>query len=384
MRERQGRHPESPPTSRHSAKKISKTRRYLKHTLDTLMLLLVLVGVWIAAYYTLQFILSRTEWELSGLALFLVQSGTATVYGAIVLTIFILFAWRKMNYALTQIIDALRRISKGEFNVMIDTEDRIDGEYDKIIAGINDMAVGLQEMEQMRQEFISNVSHEIQSPLTSIRGFALALQEEELTEKERKHYLQIIETETIRLSKLSDNLLKLTSLESEHHVMAVNTYRLDEQIKQVVLASESLWGSKNIELELSLSHATITADEDALSQVWTNLIHNAIKFAKEEGHICIAMKLEADVIQISIADDGIGIAEEHLPHVFERFYKADASRNRKLGGNGLGLSIVKKIVELHRGKVQVESQLGAGSVFIVQLPYQCEVKAAVDAQDSSS
>ena len=359
-----------------SSPKIVKARRILKHTFDLLMMLLALIGIWIASYYTVRWIIQRTDWQVSDLALFLLQSGIATVYVAIVFAVFFLFVWRKMNNILTQITDALRRIAKGEFNVSIAMEERMDGEYDKIIAGINDMAIGLQEMEQLRQEFISNVSHEIQSPLTSIRGFALALQKEELSEEERKYYLQIIETETIRLSKLSDNLLKLTSLESEHHVMEVSTYRLDEQIKKVVLAAESLWGAKNIEMELSLSNATIQADEDALSQVWTNLIHNAIKFTPEEGRMHIGMQMEGDRVEVRIADDGIGMAKEHLPYVFERFYKADASRNRTLGGNGLGLSIVKKIVEMHQGTVHVQSELGKGSTFTVELPLKPKLGSA--------
>lgn len=356
--------------------KTVKVKRILKHTFDLLMLLLALIGIWIASYYTVRWIIQRTDWPISDLALFLLQSGIATVYVAIVFAVFFLFVWRKMNNILTQITDALRRIAKGEFNVSIAMEERVDGEYDKIIAGINDMAIGLQEMEQLRQEFISNVSHEIQSPLTSIRGFALALQKEELSEEERKYYLQIIETETIRLSKLSDNLLKLTSLESEHHVMEVSTYRLDEQIKKVVLAAESLWGAKNIDMELALSSTTIQADEDALSQVWTNLIHNAIKFTPEEGHMHIGMQMEGDRVEVRIADDGIGMAKEHLPYVFERFYKADASRNRTLGGNGLGLSIVKKIVEMHQGTVHVQSELGKGSTFTVKLPLNPALEAA--------
>ncbi|TQR44650.1 ATPase [Paenibacillus popilliae] len=230
------------------------------------------------------------------------------------------------------------------------------------------MADSLGEMEQMRQEFISNVSHEIQSPLTSIRGFARALQSEELSEEERLNYLQIIEMETMRLSKLSENLLKLTSLESEHHPMEMKRYRLDQQLRNIALISEPQWLGKRIELDLNVDKMEITADEEMLSQVWMNLVHNAIKFTPEGGAIHIEARMSNGTVEVCITDSGIGIDEEHIPHLFERFFKADVSRNRTIAGNGLGLSIVQKIVQLHSGDIQVSSRKGEGSTFCVKLP----------------
>lgn len=237
-----------------------------------------------------------------------------------------------------------------------------------LVKSINDMTDELNAMEKMRQEFVSNVSHEIQSPLTSIKGFARALQDNNLSEEKREHYLTIIETETTRLSKLSQNLLNLTLLESEEYTPERVTYRLDQQLKQIVLNSEPLWAEKEIELELNLEKVHITADQESMSQVWINLIHNSIKFTPSGGTITIQLKEYEKVVEVRIRDSGIGISEEQKQHIFERFYKADSSRNRAYGGSGLGLAIVKKVLDLHQGEIKVESEEGSGTEFIVRIP----------------
>jgi signal transduction histidine kinase len=237
-----------------------------------------------------------------------------------------------------------------------------------LINSVNKMAAELGQLETMRQEFISNVSHEIQSPLTSIRGFAQALQSESLSALEREHYLKIIEAESTRLSKLSDQLLKMASLDAQQVKVETQPYRLDRQIRKVLLACEPQWLAKNLEVEAMLPETTITADEDMLSQVWLNLIYNSIKFTPCGGKICLELRRCDDKIEFKICDTGNGIAEEDLPHIFERFYKADKSRTGINGGSGLGLSIAHKIIELHKGTIEVESQLNTGTTFAVRLP----------------
>ncbi|MBU8714384.1 sensor histidine kinase [Brevibacillus parabrevis] len=264
------------------------------------------------------------------------------------------------------LIDALRRIAKGDFNVNLDF--KVEREWGQLVAGINHMAEQLQEMENMRQEFISNVSHEIQSPLTSIRGFARALQNDSLSAEERQHYLEIIETESNRLSKISDNLLKLTSLEGKHHPFERKRYRLDQQLQQIILACEPQWLDKEIEMELDLEKVHIVADEDMMSQVWNNLLANSIKFTEPGGQIRVALHEQQGAVQVRISDTGIGIAKENLERIFERFFKEDKSRNRTTGGSGLGLSIVKKIVEMHEATISVESEPGKGTTFTVAWP----------------
>jgi two-component system, OmpR family, phosphate regulon sensor histidine kinase PhoR len=266
------------------------------------------------------------------------------------------------------IIDALERISRGDFSVRVANDFEDNEMVGKLASSVNKMALELDQMENLRQEFISNVSHEIQSPLTSIRGFAQALKNENLTVQERHHYLGIIEEESRRLSRITEDLLRLASLDSENLQFRPKQYRLDRQIRNLILACEPQWQGKSIAMEVSLQELSITADEDLLSQVWTNLLHNSIKFTPEQGTIQVALDQSAEQVIFRISDTGVGIAAEEQERIFERFYKADKSRTRSREGSGLGLSIVKKIVELHQGTIQLESKVGVGTAFTVCLP----------------
>jgi two-component system, OmpR family, phosphate regulon sensor histidine kinase PhoR len=266
------------------------------------------------------------------------------------------------------IIDALERIARGDFSVRLENEFQDNQMVSKLASSVNKMALELDQMENMRQEFISNVSHEIQSPLTSIRGFAQALENDQLTPAERHHYLSIIENESTRLSRITEDLLKLASLESEQLKFEPKSYRLDKQIRNLILACEPQWRDKAINMEISLEEFVISADEDLLSQVWINLIHNSIKFTSQAGSIKVSLRKLGPKGEFSISDTGVGISEEDQERIFERFYKADKSRTRSTGGSGLGLSIVKKIIDLHKGMIEVESEVGRGTTFIVSLP----------------
>lgn len=297
--------------------------------------------------------------------------GVFFLFGCTAAVFFFFGSKRQRNYW-ESIVDAIRRITTGDFSVQLDFKTREDDQFGQLISGINNMAVELGEMEKMRQEFISNVSHEIQSPLTSINGFAKALKNIELTDEKRLHYLTIIEMESERLSKISDNLLKLTSLESQHHPFEPQHYHLDKQLRSVVLASEPSWVSKNIEMDIQMENITILADEDLMNQVWINLLSNSIKFTQNEGTIRIYMTKEQDKAIVTIADTGIGMSEEDQRHIFERFFKSDKSRTATTGGSGLGLSIVKKIVEMHNGSISVRSKLGEGTTFITTIPIKGE------------
>jgi two-component system phosphate regulon sensor histidine kinase PhoR len=263
------------------------------------------------------------------------------------------------------IIDAMKRIASGDFKVNLNRHPH--NPFGDIVDGINHMALELNQMEQMRQEFISNVSHEIQSPLTSISGFAKVLQKDLLSREEQIYYLGIIESESMRLSKLSDNLLKLTSLESEHHPFVPKPYRLDIQLRNIVLSCEPQWLEKELEMDISLTETIIEADEDLMSQVWINLIINSIKFTPNGGIIGIHLHKQGHEAFVCISDTGPGIAEEDQTQVFERFYKTDKSRHRNRSGSGLGLAIAKKIVEMHQGTIQLESKPGEGTVMTVRI-----------------
>lgn len=276
------------------------------------------------------------------------------------------FRQRQLN-AFAPIIQALERIARGDFSIRLENEHE-DGLFSNLVTSVNKMALELGQMENMRQEFISNVSHEIQSPLTSIRGFALALEDDGLSPEARHHYLDIIKAESTRLSRLTDDLLKLASLDAEQVKFEPHAYRLDQQLRSLILTCEPQWREKSINMDVSLDELTITADEDLLSQVWLNLIHNGIKFTGQGGTIRVSLSQQSGHVQVSIADNGIGISGEDRVHIFERFYKADKSRTRSKEGSGLGLSIVKRIVELHKGEINVESEVGQGTTFTILLP----------------
>ncbi|WP_201318094.1 HAMP domain-containing sensor histidine kinase [Paenibacillus sp. EPM92] len=282
-------------------------------------------------------------------------------------SLFILIAARYLVQPLKLMTVATRRIAKGNFNIRLNWGKRKD-ELGELARSFSDMAEELKQLEQMRRDFVSNVSHEIQSPLTSISGFSKLIRDPGMPANERNQYLDIIETESLRLSRLSENLLKLASLESEHHPFHPVTFDLDEQLRRVVVALEPQWSAKELELELELPRVKITGDPDQLNQVWINLFGNAVKFTPREGRVSIRLEALTDRVKVVIADTGIGIKEEDLEPIFTRFYKADRARQRELGGSGLGLSIVRKIVELHQGSVEVQSQPGQGATFIVTLP----------------
>lgn len=266
----------------------------------------------------------------------------------------------------SQLLNAMTRIAQGDFDVFIEPHD--DLLHDDIAEGINKIAKELGSMEQLRQDFISNVSHEIQSPLTSIRGFAALLKNDTLTAEQKNHYLSIIETESKRLSALSDNLLKLSALETGLEPLTFKEYRLDKQLEEIILMLEPQWRAKHIVLDADLEKLTIQGDEGLLSQVWVNLLHNAVKFTPAGGVIRVVLKGGQADACCQITDTGIGIAPEDQIHIFERFYKVDKSRDRALGGNGLGLSLAKKIVELHGGHITPQSEIGKGTTFTITLP----------------
>jgi signal transduction histidine kinase len=321
------------------------------------------------AFYLTGFLYRMAHLNPPALLVQIVNSFLGLIFTGLISRLFLRFFKAQQENAFAPIIQAMERMARGDFSIRLESKHE-----DDIVSGlavsVNKMATELGQMENMRQEFVSNVSHEIQSPLTSIRGFALALKSASLSEQERLHYLEIIEMESTRLSRLADDLLKLASLEAEQVKFEPHSYRLDKQVRSLILTCEPQWSEKKIMLDVALKEVSVTADEDLLSQVWLNLLHNAIKFTPPGGLIKVALRLRGDKIECSIADSGIGIAPEDQIHVFERFYKADKARTHATEGSGLGLSIVKEIVDLHRGTIALESKLGEGTTFTVCLPVE--------------
>ncbi len=268
----------------------------------------------------------------------------------------------------TKTRNVIEKIGAGDFNARLQLEFNMHKEFEQLMESVNNMALELSQLENMRQEFISNVSHEIQSPLTSIRGFAHALRNDQLSAEEHLRYVEIIEAESSRLSQLSDSMLKLAYLEAENRKFEHIFFRLDQQIKDIILACEPQWETKNINMEADMEEVSISGNEGLLSQVWTNIIYNSIKFTPEGGKVRVELFRQGNLAICKISDTGIGMSAEERVHVFERFYKADKSRERSYGGNGLGLSIAKKIVDIHEGTIGIQSAVGAGTVFTITLP----------------
>ncbi len=337
-----------------------------------LFVLLFVSGMIAIAFFLTGYLYQKLHWYPSLLLIQIINTLLGLFFAGILIGMVSKLArargWIPEANLFASILDALERIARGDFSVRVTDEFKDNPMVSKLTESVNKMASELDQMESMRQEFISNVSHEIQSPLTSIRGFAQALENDTLTAEERHHYLSIIESESTRLSRITEDLLKLATLESDQVHMEPKCYRLDKQIRSLILACEPQWRAKGIHLDVSLEELEITADEDLLSQVWNNLIHNGIKFTPQAGSVKVALSPRGDQAEFRISDTGIGISVDDQDRIFERFYKADRSRTHVNGGSGLGLSIAKKIIEMHNGTIEVASKVGTGTTFIVALP----------------
>lgn len=277
------------------------------------------------------------------------------------------FSTRYVVRPIVKLTEATKMLARGNYKIKLDV--KRDDEIGKLAVHFSQMAISLEQLEAMRQEFVSNVSHEIQSPLASIQGFSHTLLTADLPEEQRRRYLSIIEDESRRMSQLSKQLLTLASLEKEDAILEKNEFDVGGQIRQVLFMTEWSWRDKDLAVKMDLPSLYINADSKLLHQVWINLITNSIKFTEEGGTISVRLRPEGkEHIRVEIEDTGIGIAEEDLPFVFQRFYRADKSRNRKEGSSGLGLAIVSKIVGMHGGEITVDSEPGKGTTFRIRLP----------------
>jgi signal transduction histidine kinase len=283
-------------------------------------------------------------------------------------SVLILLAATYIVKPLQHLTRAARKMAKGDFRIKLRTGRK--DEIGQLTESFNEMAKELGMLEQTRQQFVSNVSHEIQSPLTSIKGFTQALIHKKMDEESRIRLLTIIGEETDRLARLSQNLLQLSSLEYEHLQLEPSRFRLDEQLRNVVISYEPQWASKNLQLVLELEDIYIVADEDKLIQIWSNLLSNAIKFTDSDGCIHLEAIEKGHQVRVSIKDNGRGVPEDELSSIFKPFYKVDKSRSQIINGNGIGLSIVKRIVDLHQGDIQVFSRIGEGTTVTIMVPLE--------------
>ncbi|MEH7131119.1 HAMP domain-containing sensor histidine kinase [Neobacillus drentensis] len=277
-------------------------------------------------------------------------------------------AMRKITEPIIRISDAAKAVSKGDFSIKVIQQS--DDEIGTLAKNFNLMTEELNNMEYLRKDFISSVSHEFKTPIASIKGFAELLQNKNLSDEEFRTYTNIIIEETKRLSHLSSNMMRLSKLDNQRIPESVKIFSLDEQIRKTLVLLEEKWTSKNLTLEIDLDQISYTGDEALIQHIWLNLIENAIKFSKEEGQIFINAKKFTNHIYVEIKDEGIGISNQDQARIFEKFFQADLSHSKE--GSGLGLAIVKKIVEICRGEIQFVSGLGRGTTFKVHLPVENE------------
>jgi len=267
-----------------------------------------------------------------------------------------------------KITDATSKMIKGDFSVRIEHRSKLgaDDSFGEIADCINKMAEELSGVETLRTDFIANVSHEMKTPLTVIQNYSALLSTPDLPEEKRIEYSSAIKDATRRLSDMMTNILKLNRLENQKIFQSESIFDLGEQLCESLLQYESTWEKKNIEIETQIEEGVLVkADGELLMLVWNNLFSNAFKFTEDGGKVTLSLEADDSFATVKISDTGCGMSREVGAHIFEKFYQGDTSR--KTQGNGLGLALVKRVVDIVEGEIFVESSLGQGTIFAVKI-----------------
>lgn len=260
---------------------------------------------------------------------------------------------------------AMDQAAKGDLSVQLDTRKSSSGEIKELYAGFNLMINELKATEILQTDFISNVSHEFKTPINAIEGYSTLLQGCENLSGEEREYVEKILFNTGRLSSLVSNILLLSKIENQSIQAQREWFSLDEQIRETIVALETNWESKSIELDVELDSVKYFGNEIMMRHVWSNLIGNAIKFSPEGGTVSVKLEKRKDRFVFTVSDQGEGLSEEAQKHLFDKFYQADTSH--KSEGNGLGLALVKQILSVHGCDVVAENAEGGGCRFTVTL-----------------
>lgn len=286
----------------------------------------------------------------------------SVVDGAILAAITIRFPLKPVN----KISNAMNQLASGNFGARLSFKGPLEKHptVKEFTNSFNTMASELQQTEMLRSDFINNFSHEFKTPIVSITGFAKLLKRGNLPREKQTEYLDAIEEESVRLSQLATNVLNLTKVENQNILTDVNRFNLSEQLRSSALLLEGKWTKKHIELILPMDEFYINANEELLKQVWLNLLDNAIKFSPDYGTVEVQIKNSQDT-SVSISNYGDAIPEGSMDKIFNKFYQVDESHSKE--GNGVGLAVVKKIVDLHDGEITVNCKDGK-TTFIVTIP----------------
>ena len=307
--------------------------------------------------------------ELNAVAVILVMVITSVSLGAVL----VFLGTRAPIKPVNKLITHINRLAAGDFGARLHFKGALSNypAIRQVEDSFNKLAEELENTEMLRTDFINNFSHEFKTPIVSITGFAKLLNKGNLTEEEKKQYLNAIEEESVRLSYMATNVLHLTKIENQTILSEVSNFNVSEQIRTAVLLLESKWTKKNIVLQLAFEEYEIIANEELLKQVWINLIDNAIKFSEQSGEVTVDIAESNDKITVSISNTGSEIPLEKREKIFNKFYQGDESHTKE--GNGIGLAIVKRIVDLHNGKVSAQSEKGK-TTFTVELPREQKIK----------
>ncbi|RKI40809.1 sensor histidine kinase [bacterium D16-51] len=303
----------------------------------------------------------------------LTQTIIPMVYWGMVAVGLTLFTRRKIKSTyedpLHKMAEATRKVSGGDFSVYVPAvhaADKLDY-LDVMIMDFNKMVEELGSIETLKTDFISNVSHEMKTPISVMKNYAELLAAERIEDRQRKEYARAVENAATRLSDLISNILKLNKLESQRIMPEMENYDICRQLCDCILLFEDIWEEREIELETEIEDAAmVKADASLMELVWNNLISNALKFTEPGGSVTVSQTSDGDHIRIAVSDTGCGMSRDSLDHIFDKFYQGDTSHSRE--GNGLGLALVKRVLELMDGSIQVVSEEGKGSTFTVTLP----------------
>ena len=268
-----------------------------------------------------------------------------------------------------ELAEATAKVADGDFSVYVPTVHTAD-KYDYLdimILDFNKMVEELGSIETLKTDFVSNVSHEMKTPIAVIKNYAELLQSDHITEEERKEYAAIVEDAAGRMSTLISNILRLNKLEHQRITAAIQPYDLTRQLYDCILQFETVLDEKELELDVDTEdRARVNADESLMELVWNNLLSNAVKFTGHGGTVKVVQRTFGSIVKVTISDTGCGMSGETVKHIFDKFYQGDTSHSGE--GNGLGLALVKRVLELMDGDISVESTEGEGSSFTVTLP----------------
>lgn len=275
------------------------------------------------------------------------------------------FIGRRILAPMVKLSAASKEVAKGNYSIRVEDSSRME-EVQTTFRNFNAMIKQLDSVSTLSNDFAANVSHEFKTPLTAVEGYAMLLQDPTLTEEERQEYIEQILSNVHRLTELVGNILLLSKIENKGLADAYSQFPLDEQIRQAVVLLQSQWAEKDLIIDAELDEVTVRSSRELLSHVWSNLIGNAIKFSPRGGTVALRLMEQKECVVFTVRDEGCGMSTEVQQRIFEKFYQGDPSH--KAMGHGLGLPMVKRIVELSEGVIEVESQEGQGSLFRVILP----------------